>query len=339
MQDLSIDAPLAVRLIEAHLVNLIKTKNSNGLLLGLSGGIDSSVLATIAVNAVGKENVHINFLYDRDSEKSSEKKARIMAEWLGLELDTEDISPVMRKKRVYAPLIMKLVPYSARFNRMVQRSYRLIVGETPFKTALKVGANALEDSWLKHLMFNLSIQHIDKGFSERHIYRRKVLEEKAVKENLILIGAANRSECEVGWFVKDGIDDMPIQPMTGLYKTQVWQLAAYLNLPEMIQSQPPSPDMMFGITDEFGIGHSYRRLDVVLDLLEQKKPYDGIIELGVSKKELDDILDLMKYSAWKRASKHEAPPVEGGIHGNVRLYSKLHDSSEDITRIKNAAAI
>lgn len=319
MGNLSINAPLAVKLIQDYLSDLVRANQSAGLLLGLSGGVDSSVLATIAVKALGSEHVYVVFLFDRDSEKSSEEKAKLMAEWLGLRLEVEDITSMMQKKRVYAPLIMKLVPYSARFNRMIQYSYLLTTGEKPFKTSLKVGSNALEKSWVKRFLFDLTIRHIDRGFTERHVYRRTVLEQKAEKENLTLIGAANLSEFEVGWFVKDGIDDLPVQPMTGLYKTQVWQLAAHLDLPAVIQSQAPSPDMMFGITDEFGIGHAYRRLDVVLDLLEQKKSQQEIIGHGVSKKELDDILDLKKYSAWKRASRHEAPPVDGTSGGNVRI--------------------
>ena len=338
MQNLSINAPLAAKLIEDYISNLVEANHSAGLLLGLSGGVDSSVLATIAVNALGSEHVYVAFLFDRDSEKSSEEKAKLMADWLGVRLEVDDITSMMQKKRVYAPLIMKLVPYSARFNRLIQHSYLLITGEKPFKTSLKVGSNALEKSWVKHLMFDLTIRHIDRGFTERHVYRRKVLEQKAEKENLTLIGAANRSEFEVGWFVKDGIDDLPVQPMTGLYKTQVWQLAAYLDLPAVIQSQPPSPDMMFGITDEFGIGHAYRRLDEVLDLLEQKKPYEEIIARGVSQQELDDILDLKKYSAWKRTSRHEAPPVDGASRGNVRIKNEPRVPMQESRKKELAAA-
>lgn len=324
--NLTIDAPLTVQLIGSYLKKLVETQKSNGLLLGLSGGIDSSVLITIAAKAVGKEHVHAYFLFDRDSENNSEKKARIMAQWLGIKLETADISPVMKKKKVYAPLIMKLVPYSARFNRMIQHSYRFINGEVPFKTSLKVGSRALERSWIKRLMYNFSIRHIDRGFSERHIYRRKVLEEKAKEENLTLIGAANRSEFAVGWFVKDGIDDLPIQPMTGLYKTQVRQLASYLELPDEIQAQLASPDMMLGITDEFGIGHNYRRLDIILDMMEQKKTDEEIINYGISKRDIDDVRELTKFSEWKRESVHEAPPVQGGVGGNVRLKSIRHSS-------------
>jgi len=320
--NLSIDALLAVQLIESYLKNLVETQKSKGLLLGLSGGIDSSVLLTIAVRAVGNENVYASYLYDRDSETDSEKKAQIMANWLGIRLDISDISPVMKEKNIYQPLIMKLIPYSALFNRMIQHSYRLINGEVPFKTSLKIGSQVSGGSWIKHLMYNFIIRHIDRGFAERHIYRREVLINKASKENLTLIGAANRSEFEVGWFVKGGVDDLPVQPMTGLYKTQVWQLAAYLELPNEIQKQLASPDMMFGITDEFGIGHNYRNLDIILDMMEREETDEEMVNHGISKAEIEDVRELMQYSQWKRSSLHETPPVDGGLGGNVRLNNK-----------------
>ncbi len=266
--------------------------------------------------------MHTSYLYDRDSEKQSHDKASIMANWLGVTLEVEDISPEMRRKNVYAPLIMKLIPYSSLFNRMIQHSYRLINGEVPFKTSLKVGSHVDDGSWIKRLMYNLIIRHIDRGFSERHIYRREILSRKAARENLTLIGAANRSEFEVGWFVKDGVDDLPIQPMTGLYKTQVWQLASYLDLPDAIQNQLASPDMMFGITDEFGIGHNYSQLDAILDMIEQGAADEEMINHGISKTDIEDVRELMLYSQWKRSSLHESPPVYGGIDGNVRSTNK-----------------
>lgn len=315
---LSIDAPQTVDRICEYLRDIVKQQNSTGVLLGLSGGIDSAVLAAIAVRALGKERVFASFLFDRDSERASLDKARIVADWLGIVLDVQDISPEMTRRKVYSPLIMKLLPYSARFNRLIQHSYRIINRETPFKTTLKVGSNLPLRPWIKWLMFKFSIRHIEQGFYERHVHRREILEERAIRDKLTLIGAANLSEFKVGWFVKDGIDDLPIQPLAGLYKTQIWQLSSWLQLPEVIHSQHPSPDMMLGITDEFGIGYKYRRLDPVLDMIERGKSDDEILKHGVSREELDDIRELMKYSEWKRASHHEQPPVYGGAGGNVR---------------------
>ncbi|MGR5133919.1 hypothetical protein [Vibrio alfacsensis] len=130
---LTIDAPLAADLIATYLKELVEAKKSDGLLLGLSGGIDSSVLITLAVKAIGKERVHACFLYDRDSEKESTNKASMMAQWLGIKLETADISPAMHDKKIYDPFIMKLVPYSAYFNRLIQHSYLWINKESHLK--------------------------------------------------------------------------------------------------------------------------------------------------------------------------------------------------------------
>ncbi|MEJ2201668.1 MAG: NAD(+) synthase [Desulfuromonadaceae bacterium] len=318
-QNLDIDTSLTVQLMGSYLKDLLAGRKNNGLLLGFSGGIDSALLATLAIGAVGKDAVHLSFLYDRDTAGSTEEKARMMADWLGVDLEVTDISPAMEAQKVYAPPVMRLVSCSARFNRMFQHCYRLVIGETPFKTTLRVGSGLPEHSWLKRFMFNRSIRYIEQGFSARHRYRRRILEEKAAKENLVLIGAANRSELEVGWFVKDGIDDLPIQPMIGLYKTQLRQLASYLGLPDTIRTQHPSPDMLLGITDEFAIGYSYGRLDLILDLLEQQLPVAEMVRCGVTAAEINDVREIMQFSEWKRASGHESPPVQGGIRGNVRL--------------------
>jgi len=129
--NLEIDAPLVVELIGNYLKDLIDREKTNGVVLGLSGGIDSALLATIAVKALGKDKVKVSFLFDRDSEKSSIANARKIANWLGLELEVIDMSPAMKEKKIYHPFIMRLVPYSARFNRLVQHFYSIVNRENP----------------------------------------------------------------------------------------------------------------------------------------------------------------------------------------------------------------
>ncbi len=306
---LSIDAADTAARIEVYLSRLVEENRADGILLGLSGGIDSAVLAALAVRAVGPEKVHAAFLYDRDSEKSSEYKARLVAEFLGIKLEVQDISPNMRRQGVYSPLIMRLVTWSRRFNRMIQHFYCLMFRENPFMSTLKEGCGELEQNPVKRLVYNLTVRHFENGFYERHRYRREVLEQRAKRENLLLIGAANRSEALVGWFVKDGIDDLYYQPMIGLYKTQVWQLADYLALPVEVRNQIPSPDMMLGITDEFGIGVPYRTLDIIFHGLELGMDEEQITAMGPTYDQIRLALELNRLSAWKRESPHAEPPV------------------------------
>jgi NAD+ synthase len=120
----------------------------------------------------------------------------------------------------------------------------------------------------------------------------------------------------IGWFVKDGIDDVPVQPLMKLYKTQVQELAQYLNVPEKVRGSRPAPDMQKGITDEFGIRLSYRRLDQILDAWHQSLSDPAIVQQGIMQEELQKVRQLHQLSAWKGTSSHEVPPVDG-LPGSV----------------------
>ena len=316
--NLDLDMGKVTDALESYIRDLADKSDGGCVLMGLSGGIDSSVLLTMAVRAVGKERVHAFYLHDRDSEKESQKKAEYVADWLGLSLEVQDISPVMKGKGVYSPLIMRVSAFSKVVNRMIQNSYYAMFHETPHKSTLKLGCGKFGSNIFKKLVFNLTIRHVEAGFNARHMYRRDVLERIAQEKGCVLIGAANRSEGMVGWFVKDGIDDLPIQPMLGMYKTQVWQLAEYLDLPEYIRNQVPSPDMIKGITDEFSIGMKYRRLDEILNYIDCGMSDNDITDKGVSEKELRHVKDIHRLSRWKSESEHASPPVDGGINSIFR---------------------
>jgi len=89
-------------------------------------------------------------------------------------------------------------------------------------------------------------------------------------ENRLVVGAANKTEYRIGFFVKHGCDDdADIMPILGLYKTQVRELARYLNVPADIREKPPSPDIIPGITDEEAIGIPYEELDLTLMAIEK----------------------------------------------------------------------
>jgi NAD+ synthase len=81
----------------------------------------------------------------------------------------------------------------------------------------------------------------------------------------MVVGCANRTEALTGFFVKFGIDhNADIMPLLPLYKTQVFELARWLELPDNLINKPPSPDMIPGITDEYAFELSYIELDMLL---------------------------------------------------------------------------
>ena len=88
--------------------------------------------------------------------------------------------------------------------------------------------------------------------------------------NRLVVGAANKSEYQIGFFVKHGCDDAAdIMPLLNLYKTQVRELARFLNVPSRIIEKPPSPDIIPGIIDEEATGIPYEKLDLILLALER----------------------------------------------------------------------
>jgi len=316
-QDLRIPDDEVARRIETYIRDRVERHSAEGILIGLSGGLDSAVLTALAVRALGGDRVHVAFLYDRDTDAASERKARLVADSLGLDLPSESIEPAMQERGVYAPFAMRGSALSRLLNRFSLNLYRLLFREAAFESSLRRGH--FGRNRLKRVVYTRTVGHIEAAFNARHIYRREMLEARAQAHNWLLLGAANRSECMVGWFVKDGVDDLPISPIMGLYKTQVRQLAAYLDIPPEIREQTPSPDMMKGVTDEFAVGVLYERIDLILDGMERGLPDEEIAALGVPRDEIGRVRRIHRLSAWKRESPHETPPVDGGISGGLRV--------------------
>jgi NAD+ synthase len=316
---LRIDEKRTIERFVDYLQNLSEKYAAGGVLIGLSGGIDSSVLSTLAVNALGKDSVHLEYLFDQHSSHELRRNARLMSEWLGIELKERSIEPAMREAAVYSPFGMVATSFSGLLNRFLHQTYRFVFRETPFISSLRLGKAEASEGDLSQLGFRKVIRQPESGINVRHQYRRQVLEEKAHESNWLLLGAANRTEWLVGWFVKDGIDDVPIQPLLGLYKTQVRQIAAFLEIPAEVQRQAPSPDMMRGITDEFGLGLSYSRIDLILDYLEGGLTKETLLSTGIRDREIRLVQDMNRLSSWKRGSAHVHAPVDGGIGGGLRL--------------------
>jgi NAD+ synthase len=311
---LKIDAALEADRISRNIRELLDANSAEGVSIGLSGGIDSAVLATLGVRAVGKERVSAYHLYDRDSSKQSRAKAKFAAEWLGIDLELRDITAVMRRMGIYSPLIMRVTALSSLINRCLDmRLSRFLWGESFFIHTLRKGS--FPESRVKRFIYSRTVGPVEAAFNARHRYRRQFLEKESEQKNRLVLGAANRSEWLVGWFVKGGIDDLPLSPLVGLYKTQVLELAEYLEVPAGIRNQKPSPDMMKGVTDESALGISYRTLDIILDCIEHGMSDEEIVAKGISRKDVRLVRTMNKLSAWKR----EPERVTSGVNKIFRL--------------------
>ncbi|MDD5173459.1 MAG: NAD(+) synthase [Candidatus Omnitrophota bacterium] len=287
--------------IEKHIQNIVAENRVNGILMGLSGGLDSTVLVTLAVRALGKDRVCVYFLQDRNGEKDSVNKAQIVAEGLGLKLNVGSIDAIMREKEkdaAFFKFISKLPPFVLPF---MSSLYYIIVGETPYMTTLR--KEELKKSKFRIWLYDNIVNGLEEMFDGPCAARRVVLEKIAKEKNLLLIGSGNLSEDLTGWFTVNGVDNMPHSPIMRLLKTQVWQLAQYLNIPIAIQKRAPSADVLRGADDTLALGMSFGKIDIVLYGIEHNMSDDEIMEYGLTKNQIARVRKIYKMSAWKRSGR------------------------------------
>lgn len=335
---LRIDEGRAIDALTTYVRAARSETRARSALLGLSGGLDSAVLAAVTVCGLGADRVRLLYLYDQTSSGALRTNARTIADWLGIPLEETSIETDLRKAGVYSSRAAGLTSLSGQLNRLLHRVYRVMTGEPPFVSSLRAGSFMTSCGQPRGGVHGALVLEAEAGFVARHRHRRHLLEAEAKADDCFLLGAANKTEWLTGWFVKGGIDDLPKQPLKGLCKTQVRQLADALGVPASVRLAPPSPDMMRGITDELALGMSYPTIDVALDVLEGGVTIEQAAGAGVTAEDLRCVQKLTYLSAWKRASpaaasespseRRSAPrhrpelPVDGGPSGGLRSMTR-----------------
>jgi len=307
MERMSVDPEKVSDDIVGFLQREVKENNKSGILLGLSGGIDSTVLATLATKAVGHSKVYALYLSGWNSQKKFLRYAQGTADRLKVNFEAREIGQSIKEHGIREPLLMKLVLFSRTLNKLLVYSSRLLFSvflkESPYALSLKLGKVGKEGRTIHGIVVAVA----ESGFNMPHICRRKILEAYALEKNLLMVGAANKSESLSGWFVKDGVDDIPVEPLLGLYKNQIRQLARFLDIPMEIIDETPSPDMLRGFTDELVMGFPYEKMDKVFYVLEQGLDKQIVLGEGISRNEFEAIKNLKQLSVWKRQNGHRFP--------------------------------
>jgi NAD+ synthase len=266
---LQIDAEAAVRSITASMrAQLADPLKRRGFVVAMSGGVDSSVAVGLAVAAVGPKKVFGIFMPEQDSDPRSLALAKEWAEKLGIEYAVEDIAPTLAAVGCYArrdEAIRSVVPqYGPGWkSKIVLPANRL---DSDHLNTYSVVVESPEGEQTTHRLPPTAYRVIVAATNFKQRVRKMLDYYHADRLHYAVVGTPNRLEYDQGFFVKGGDGLADIKPIAHLYKTQVYELAAYLGVPSGVTDRPPTTDT-YSLPqgqDEFYFSLPARTMDLVL---------------------------------------------------------------------------
>lgn len=288
---LDIDPKATADEVSSFIKEQVDVLKRDGAVVGLSGGVDSALCASLCVRALGKERVLGLLLPERESSPASERFARQECVRLGLPYQVEDISGALDALGCYAikdSAIAEIFP-----------DYR-----PGFKSKIALPGSILDKDTFN--FYTLTVEDVDGGTRSarlNNIVLRKIISANNLKQrtrmlylyrfaearNFLVCGTTNRTENIQGFFVKYGDGGVDIEPIANLYKTQVYQLSQFVDVSEQIIARAPTPDTFgLNVTDEeFYFRVPYEQLDLLLYAWENRIPTREVCEtLGLDEGQL-----------------------------------------------------
>lgn len=245
-----LDYDKTISKIQSWINEFVKAAQVEGVVVGLSGGIDSAVTSTLCVNAIGKENV-IGLGLPCLSIPRDLDDAKMVADQLGIEFIVFDLSSV-------------------------------------YEEFLKITAGQIEPNIIAKANVKARLRMVAWYFTAQS------------KGRFLIGGTGNRTELGIGYFTKYGDGGVDFEPIGGLYKCEVREIARKLKVPESIINKPPSAGLWEGQTDEGEIGITYDVIDEIIYRIDYNLDLSDI-----------NMSDVKKVKKMMRLSQHKLnlPPV------------------------------
>lgn len=251
-ESLRIDPEQVASAITESIRGFLSDARMQNIVLGLSGGVDSAVVAALCVRAAGADAVTPFLLPYRTSSPASEKDARVVAAHLGIPPEKVDLTEMAE------PFFQLVQPDAVRKGNALAR------------------------------------------------LRMLVLFDVAKHRSALVAGTGNKTETLMGYCTWYGDSACSFLPIAALYKSQVWQLAEHLGLPEEVIRKAPTADLWPGQTDEEELGLSYEEMDLILhSLVDLRQSPEQVVSAGFSGERVNKTIDTMKRTEFKR----RLPPV------------------------------
>lgn len=254
--------------IEDHVVREIErrgyTQNLDTAVIGLSGGIDSTLIAYLAVEAVGSKNVYGLVMPSEANSDATMSDAERVAENLGIDYDIVEIESLTNA-------ITDAVPNQNSTGDGESKRHEMIASVQRALTSVRI---------------------------------RTLLEQlKATATSGVVVGASNRSEWLTGHFDKHGDGAVDCQPILHLYKQQVRQMADHVGVPARIIERKASGEVGVAGTDEEVLGVDYDTLDSILGLTVDGSvsPNRTAEQLGVDVEVVKQVINRYEHSSFDRS--------------------------------------
>lgn len=280
-ETLRIDVEAETARISASITHYLERTRRRGAVVALSGGIDSSVVAGLCVRALGPDRVFGLHLPEQESSEDTLRFSSQVADAFGIDSEVEDITPILEAAGAYRrrdDAIRFVVPdYGpGHKSKIVLPS---VVDSDAFRL-YSVVVLAPDGTTTRHRLTADAYLGIVAATNFKQRVRKMLEYHHADRLNYVTTGTPNRLEYDQGFFVKLGDGAADVKPIAHLYKSQVYQLAEYLGVPDEVRARPSTTDTysLPQSQEEFYFSLPHQRMDLCLYGKNNAVPVDQVAE-------------------------------------------------------------
>ena len=262
---------------------VVDTLKKDGIVIGVSGGVDSALIATLAVQALGHDHVYGLILPEKESSPQSRELAMKLCRKLKIPFSEVPITPMLESFGIYTQKESLLQDLFPQYDPAIHTTNLFLPPGISSGSLLALPSIRLSNDKGSISTKRLSAPQYLKLISLQNVKQRTrmiVLYMQAEKMNYSVSGTTNKSELLTGYFVKFGDGGVDLEPIADLYKLQVYKLAELLNIDTKIISRAPSPDTWSHFTsdEDFYLRMPYDILDQLLYAEEHHLPSEIILK-------------------------------------------------------------